>query len=60
LPTIRASRTARRARATCRTPVQELTEIIKRRKTEDWLSILDMAGVLAGPVLAIRHMHADL
>ncbi|MBI1778727.1 MAG: CoA transferase [Proteobacteria bacterium] len=39
--------------------VQELTFILRRRKTEEWLSILEMAGVPAGPVLDVKQMQAD-
>jgi crotonobetainyl-CoA:carnitine CoA-transferase CaiB-like acyl-CoA transferase len=39
--------------------VQALSEITRRRKTEEWLQVLEMAGVPAGPVLDIRQMHMD-
>ena len=38
---------------------QVLSQIFRQRKTSDWLTRLDQAGVPAGPVLSVGEMHAD-
>ena len=39
--------------------VEVLTEYFKVRGTQEWLGLLEQAGVPAGPVLSIKEMHAD-
>ncbi|MFP3920878.1 MAG: CaiB/BaiF CoA transferase family protein [Dichotomicrobium sp.] len=38
---------------------QTLNAMFRARSTEEWLRLLDEAGVPAGPVLSITEMHAD-
>jgi crotonobetainyl-CoA:carnitine CoA-transferase CaiB-like acyl-CoA transferase len=38
--------------------VEVLTRHFKKRTTAEWLTLLERAGVPAGPVLSIREMHA--
>lgn len=38
--------------------VEVLTPHFKKRTTAEWLSLLERAGIPAGPVLSIREMHA--
>ncbi len=37
----------------------ELNAIMRRKSTEDWLSVFEKGGLPAGPVLSIREMHQD-
>lgn len=39
--------------------VRLLTVHFKKRTTQDWLDMLEEAGLPAGPVLSIKEMHAD-
>ena len=38
---------------------RELTDIFVTHSTEEWLQRLEQAGVPAGPILDIQHMHQD-
>jgi crotonobetainyl-CoA:carnitine CoA-transferase CaiB-like acyl-CoA transferase len=39
--------------------VEEMTPIFRTRCTDEWLTILEDAGIPAGPVLSITEMHGD-
>jgi crotonobetainyl-CoA:carnitine CoA-transferase CaiB-like acyl-CoA transferase len=39
--------------------VEEMTPIFRTRSTDEWLTILEDAGIPAGPVLSITEMHGD-